>query len=671
MKLRIPVALLLSAALALPADLPVKQVVLYKHGVGFFERSGKLGPGESARLDFNAGEMNDVLKSLTIAERGGGKITGLRYDSMDPLNHKLAEFPFTIGGGGLPGMLDQLKGSRVELRLGTETIAGTIVSARTFPGTDKQPEHDQLNLMLDSGEFRTVDLGAASGLRFPDPKLQQQFKDYLAVLAASRSKDKRSVYIDSTDSKERDVTASYMIPSPVWKSSYRLIFADKTPTLEGWAIVDNTTGEDWTKVSLSLISGRPISFVSQLYAPKYIERPVAELADDRAAQAVVHSGAFEADEKRAVNGRLAPPPPPPPAMAKAAMPGMMAGSAGARNEMMSDSLQIAPSSIGEAALGRELGDLFEYRIAQPVTIKKNESAMLPFLQQQIDGRKLLIYSDHSSQHPTNAAELTNSSGKTLDGGPITVYDGGAYGGEALMETLKAGDKRLISYAVDLGTRITEAFGSKQALVREFHASRGILTMKFAAEETRTYTIRNVDQKAKTLILEHPLRPGYTLLNQKPSEKTAANYRFEIPLAAGASQEFVVNEERVYDQSTAVTNLTPDILVSYIQNRSLSDAGRRQLQRIADQKRLIAANDAALQDNENQNRQLTGDEDRVRRNIQSLNNVSGQQQQVQTYARQLDTIEQQLAALRDKGAEMQKRRSTLQADLDKLIETLTF
>ena len=169
--------------------------------------------------------------------------------------------------------------------------------------------------------------------------------------------------------------------------------------------------------------------------------------------------------------------------------------------------------------GQELGELFEYVIAQPVTIRKNESAMLPFLQQQIDARKLLIYSDHSSQHPTNAAELTNTSGKTLDGGPITVYDGGAYGGEALMETLKAGDKRLISYAVDLGTRITSAFDSKAAIVRELHASRGILTTKMAAEETRTYTIRNVDQKAKTLILEHPLRPDYTLLNQKPSEKT--------------------------------------------------------------------------------------------------------------------------------------------------------
>ncbi|HJZ99473.1 MAG TPA: DUF4139 domain-containing protein, partial [Candidatus Solibacter sp.] len=655
MKLRSAVCVILTATLCPAADLPVRQVVLYKHGVGFFERSGKLGAGESARLDFDAGEMNDVLKSLTISERGGGKITGLRYDAQDTLSHRLAEFPFKIQGG-MPGLLDQLKGARVELQFGNDRVAGTIVSARTFAGTDKQPEHDQLNLMMDSGEFRTLDLSAAASLRFTDPKLQQQFKDYLAAMSASRNKDRRSVYIDSTDAKERDVVASYMVPSPVWKSSYRLIFGEKAPTLEGWAIVDNTTGEDWTKVSLSLVSGRPISFVSQLYAPKYVVRPEAELADDAAARPVVHSGAFEEAKAAGVGGV-----------------GRAFGNArkDASAEMLGNSSlqagvsgypapatappkpQMAPSTVAASATGQELGDLFEYRIAQPVTIRKNESAMLPFLQQSIDGRKLLIYSDHASQHPTNAAELTNSTGNTLDGGPITVYDGGVYGGEALMETLKAGEKRLISYAVDLGTRITEAFGSKQALVREVHATRGMLTTKYSTEETRTYTIRNVDKKAKALIIEHPIRYGYTLLNQKPKEKTATNYRFEVALAPDASQEFVVNEERVYDEQTLVTNMTPDMLVSYVQNRKLSDAARRQLEQIATQKRQIAENDRALQDTQTQLRNIAQDEDRVRRNIGSLNSVSGQQQLVQNYARQLDGFEQQLAQLRDKEADLQK------------------
>jgi hypothetical protein len=676
---RIFVLLLPIAALAAAAELPVREVVLYKHGVGFFERSGKLAPGESARLDFNASEMNDVLKSLTIEERGGGKISGLRYDSMDPLGHKLAEFPFQIGAAQpLAVMLDQLKGARLELKFGAETVAGAIVNGRLVAASDKQPEREQLTLMLDSGELRTLDLSAATNIHFTDPQLQRQFHDYLAALAAARSKEKRSVYIDSTDAKEREVVASYMIPAAVWKSSYRLIFgASGQPVLEGWAIVDNTTGEDWNNVRLSLVSGRPISFVSQLYAPKYVDRPVAELADDRAAKPVVHEGGFDANAGigRGEGGgvgraQLRAVPPAPMMMAPAP-----AGADTTRLEQFAK-LQappaiVFPSSIVASASTGELGELFEYRIAQPVTIRKDESAMLPFLQQPIEARKLLIYSDHSSQHPTNAAELTNSSGKTLDGGPITVYDGGAYAGEALMETLKAGDKRLISYAVDIGTRITEAFGGKQAVVREIHAARGVLTTKLAAEETRTYTVRNVDKKAKTLIIEHPLRQDYSLLNQKPAEKTASAYRFEIQLAPGATQEFPVSEERVYDQTYQVTSLTPDMILSYVSNRTLSDAGRGQLQRIADQKQQVAANDRALQEAEGQTRDLTADEERIRQNIGSLNNVSGQQQQVQNYARQLDAHEQQLAGLRDRQAELQKKKSALETELNKLIEALAF
>src|SRR5436309_11991761 len=290
-------ATILAVSSAIAADLPVRQVVLYKHGVGYFERAGQLGPGESARLDFKAAEMNDVLKSLTIEEKGGGKITGLRYDSSEPLSQRLAEFPFQLGvQQPLSAVLDQLKGARVELQLGAQSVAGAIVGGRLVPGDDKRQEQEQITLLLDSGELRNVDLTAVASVRFTDPKLQTQFKDYLAALVSSRSKERRSVYIDSTDAKSRELVASYMIPTPVWKSSYRLIFDQSAqPTLEGWAIVDNTTGEDWTNVQLALVSGRPISFISRLYEPRYIQRQVAELPEDSAQRPVVHEGDFDAN----------------------------------------------------------------------------------------------------------------------------------------------------------------------------------------------------------------------------------------------------------------------------------------------------------------------------------------------------------------------------------------
>ncbi len=666
--------LLVTTLLAGAAELPVRTVILYKHGVGFFEREGALGPGESARLDFNANEMNDVLKSLTVQDRSGGKIAGLRYDSMDPLSRKLAEFPFHLGDGQpLSGTLDQLKGARVELRLGNDTLSGVIVGAR-IEDAGLQPAREFLSLFLTTGEMRTVDLSAVSSVRFSDPELQREFQQYFEALVSARSKEKRSVYIDSSDAKQREVVASYMIPTPVWKSSYRLILTDSgKATLEGWAIVDNTTGEDWNKVQLSLVSGRPISFVSALYAPKYVTRPTADLPDDAAAAPVINAAGYAMGVGFAGGvgggggggrgGRAI-------AMEKAApaAPPQAPFTPGTGNALAE---QLGISTVGAQAAASELGELFEYRMSQPVTIRKDESAMLPFLQQPIEARKLLIYSHTGSEHPTNSAELINSTGKTLDGGPITVFDGGAYAGEALMETLKQSDKRLISYAVDLGTRITEAFDSKAAIVTEIHAEHGILTAELSADETRNYTIRNVDRKAKTLIIEHPLRYGYTVLNQKPIEKTSTNSRFQIALAADSTQQFPVQEKRLYSQTYQVSNLNPDQILVYVHNMNLSDAGRRALQQVADQKNQIAENDRDLRDAGTQIADLTSDEDRIRRNIESLNNVSGQQQQVQNYARQLDQHEQQLAALRDKQAELQKKKSALQGDLDRMVELLKF
>lgn len=665
------IAVCMSAALA--ADIPIREVILYKSGVGYFERTGVLSPGESARLDFKATDMNDVLKSLTLQDRNGGKVTGLRYDSSEPLDQKLAEFPFKIDGQApLSSFLGAMRGARVELKFSAETVSGTIVSARLAASEEKKPDREQVVLLLDSGDLRTLDLAAASSIRFADPKLQAQLKDYLAVVNQSRSKEKRSIYIDSSDAKERQISASYMIPSPVWKSSYRLIFDDKAEsTLEGWAIIDNTTGEDWTNVHLAVVSGRPVSFISSLYEPKYLARQTADLPEDQAAAPVVYGGVIGGVLES--ENRPAPPPPAATAMPLSGRdlktmaklgPGMYG-----RNAM--EQIGVRQSSLSTNVASADLAELFEYRFSNPITVKKDESAMLPFLQQKIDSRKLLIYSENYGEHPMNAAELTNSTGKTLDGGPITVFDAASYAGEALMTTLKTGDKRLISYAVDLGTRVTTKFDSNGNIVREIHVNRGMLTSRIAQQETRTFTIHNVDQKAKTLIIEHPERPGFKLLNQKPTETTSDTYRFEVKLTAGGTQKFAINEEQLFDNTFEVSSLTPDVLLTYVQNKAISETGRRQLQQILDLKRQIAGADNQIHQTDTEINNMVNDQERIRRNIQSLNQVSGQQEQVQKYARQLSTQENQLAALRDRASELKKQKGTLESNLGAVIEKLDF
>jgi len=657
---------------ALAAELPVKKVVLYKHGIGFFERSGRVGAGEAARLDFKAAEMNDVLKSLTIEERGGGRVTGVRYEASEPVERRLREFPFGIGGAQpLAAILDQLKGSRVELRLGSERVEGTIVSARIVPASERQGEKQEALLLLDSGEMRPADLLAAQGVRFPDPRLQGQFQEYLAVLSQSRSREKRGVVIESSGSGARDLIADYVIPMPAWKSSYRLLLdSGPEPLLEGWAIVDNTTGDDWSGVSLSLVSGLPVSFVSRLYEPRHVTRPGAELPEDRAQRPVLHAGAVEENKARQVAAMGASMPRSEPAR-EGVVNRLLADMDGGRKERTNEGDRVDfSSSLAQTAAGRELGDLFEYRIAHPVTVRKGESAMLPFLQQRVKGRRLLIFSEaHGSQHPLSAVEVINSSGKTLDGGAVTVMDTGAYAGESLMETLKAGDKRLVSYAVDLGTRITTAFDSQSSLLREFRFRRGILTTRTAQREVKTFTIRNIDSRAKTLVIETPVRPEYKVIGAKPAETTATARRFEVELASGVTEKFPLTEERVIENSISVTNLTPDVLLSYVRNRSLDEAGRKKLEPLADLKRQLATVLGELQNLEKQIQEIFQDQNRLRQNISSLNQVSGQQQRVQDYAQRLAGGETQLAGLRDRKAELEKSKAALEQQVSQMVETL--
>lgn len=670
------IALTLVCTLVSPAaELNVRNVVLYKHGVGYFERAGELGPGEGARLDFKASEMNDVLKSLTVEVRNGAGVAGVRYDSSEPLSAKLSEIPVKLEPQQpMSALIDQLRGAQLEMKRGQETITGVVVSARLIPSSRETPEREQVTLLLDSGELRTFEIAPGTAVRFPDPKLQLLMKDYLTAVMQARSTEKRSVYIDSSDAGRRSVVASYMIPSPVWKSSYRLIFPPTgEPTLEGWAIVDNTTGEDWTNVQLALVSGRPISFISKLYEPRYVQRPEAELADVGPNAPVVFAGSVIGG----VPPAAAPPPPPAPKALRAATgyvnQGNMQQFAREEVRMAAEALadQKAASSVTGTADGREIGELFEYRFGKPVTVKRNESAMLPFLQQKLEARKLLIYTDMSSQHPMNAAELTNSTGKTLDGGPITVYDQGSYAGEALVETVKTGDRRLIGYGVDIGTRITTAVDSSVQAIREFHLRRGILNTKSAVLETRTFTIRNVDNRGKLLIIEQPIRQGYKLVNQKPSAVTSSKNRFEVKLTPAATDKFVLQEERLDEQSYAVSNLNPDYLLSFVQNKAISPEGRKALESILERKRLIASIDNDLRAAEAEAGEITKDQDRIRQNLGSLNRVAGQEDQVNRYARQLATQESQLATLRDRASELRRKKAAAEAELNRLIETLEF
>lgn len=666
------------------ADLPIKHVILYKHGMGFFERDGTVATGEEARLDFKTTDMNDILKSLIVNDSAGNRVLGIRYDSNESLQQRLEKFPFVVGDGQLLSVfLDGLKGAKIELKTADRPVIGTILSARAIqagPDADRKLLREQISLLLDSGEIATYDLGAVASLRLLDPRLQSQLKQYLQTVNDVRSLEKRSVYINAPATSGRDLHVQYVTPAAIWKSSYRLTLGAPKSTLEGWAIVDNTTDEDWNNVRLSVVSGRPISFISQLDTPRYGQRQVAELPEDRAAGPVVYGGSVDSTMRPSaglpapspdsgnggviggVLGGVAGAPPPPPRLAQKAY--------GPARSFRTDG-SVETQSTVEGASGAQLGELFEYNFAQLITVKRGQSAMLPFLQGPVNARKLLIYSSNGSEHPVNAAEVTNDTSKTLDGGPITVYDSGAYAGEALVETLKAGDKRLIGYAVDYGTRVTTAFDSPKQTIRAIHVENGTLQVRYADHQTRTYTIKNVDGKAKTLIIQHEAGDQYTILSPKPLERTASAYRFEVALPANGTQTLKVEGERVYLNSTEVVSVAPDFLLTLVENTQLSDSGKKQLGKLLDLKRKQVQTDSDLRDAEAQLRDLASDQTRLRQNIDSLNKVSGQEEQVRRYSSNLATNEAQIATLRDRQRSLSQQKAALETEVRAAVAALQF
>lgn len=650
---------LLAGVLAWPAVLPVRRVVVYKNGVAFYERSGEVKAGEPAALDFRAAEVDDVLKSLLIEAPGG--VQRVRYEFVDPSRPEGAAGAVRLEPNQpLAVLLDQWRGARLAMSYRGSPVVGQIVSGRLAP-LPNQGQKQELTLLLDSGTLAVFDLDAASDIRLEDARLQRQLAEALSRLARRLMPDRRTLHIDLAGSGGR-LTVRYLAPAPVWKSTYRLLLPDSgEASLEAWAIVENSTGEDWDQVSVSVVSGRPVSFITKLLEARYLKRREVDLPGIEPAAPQLHADAAVTREKAQAAGgtpvRTAAP-----IRGRVDIAEMAAAAAPAPVEM---------STVAPAAEGREAGELFEYVFQEPVRARAGESLLLPIFRGRIAARRLLVYSDRSQAHPRYAAELTNTTGKTLDGGTITIYHPSGYSGEALMEELKNGARRLISYAVDQSVRVTTKFDSTEQAVRGFRAQRGLLFTRTAMQRTTVYTAMNAESKEKLMLVDHPVSQEWKLVSPKVEETTPDGWRFELKLPAQGTAKLAVVEEREMEVSMSVSSLTPDVLVTYIQNRALSADGRRQLEAVAAKKREISAAEAELRQVEEEIREISSEQDRLRQNINTLRNVAGQQEQVNRYAAELARGDARMAELRDRQGVLRKRRQTLETELNALVEKLEF
>ena len=258
------------------ANLPLKRVVLFSSGVGYFEHDGKVTDNAKVDLKFKVKDINDLLKSMVVQDFDGGHVSTVGYGSNDPLDKRLSSFAINLNSNpSLAQLLEQIRGESVETDAPNK-IVGKIVSIETRKteiGKDHFIDQTVMNVATDGG-LRSVILESAGAIRLLNPKLDAELRKALGVLATAHETDKKTVSLDFRGAGERKVRVGYVEETPIWKTSYRLVLSDdKKPFLQGWAIIENPSEEDWTDVRLSLVSGRPISFTMDLYQPTYIPRP--------------------------------------------------------------------------------------------------------------------------------------------------------------------------------------------------------------------------------------------------------------------------------------------------------------------------------------------------------------------------------------------------------------
>ncbi len=599
----------------LPLPLPLESVVLFTSGVGYFQHAGEVTGDATVEMQFAADDVNDLLKSMVVLDRDGGAAT-VTYASRDPVTKTLGTFAVNLTDNpSLGDLLGRLRGQKVELDAASP-VAGTIVGVekrRLEVGKDQTVEKQFLTLLTSEG-LRTLALDAVTRIKLVDARLQGELEKALAVLALATDNEKKGVAIAFTGKGPRNVVVGYVQESPIWKTSYRLVLdGDAAATkarLQGWAIVENTTDADWRNVRMALVSGRPISFVMDLYQPLYVPRPFVEPelyaslrpqvygqtmsdADKQLAQAdrrLDERGARGGLARREnAEGR----PAAPAAMAadgeiaRDGVNGMGGGGGGSARE----SAMAGVAAMQTAAAGSDLGELFRYEIEKPVTLERQRSAMLPIVAAEVEAEKVAIYDERVlARHPLSGLRLKNTTGLHLMQGPLTVYDqagGGSYSGDARIEDMAPGTERLVSYAVDLDVEVAARGEGRAEEIVNVRLVKGTLFAARKLARAKVFEVKNSGKNAVKVLLEHPLEGGWTLVApEKPEEKTRDRYRFAVVAEPGQPVTLEVAEEMPIEETQVLTNLDDSAILFYSRAKATSPAVREALAEVVRRKREI-------------------------------------------------------------------------------------
>ncbi len=660
--------------------LPVRKVVLFKHGVGYFERSGEVGPEAAVDLLFKASEMNDVLKSLTVLDLGGGIVSSISYESTKPIEKQLEDIAIRIpDDGSLSGLLAQVKGARVEVEAGSRKVAGAVAGvetvARRADGETVWTRY--LTLMVDGASVETFDLLELRRLTFLDEPLRKDLQHLLDTLISAKKKDLKRLTIFGRGENARTLVASYIVEAPVWKTSYRILLSGEEPLVQGWALVDNTGDEDWVDVELTLVSGLPVSFVHDLYSPRYKRRPVVEVREEEAyappvlEEATSHDmdeemfGLADVRTQAGVAGFSARPGVPVP---RSPAPRMLAKAPPPvpRAAAVSKTLAVQTRNV-------EVGDLFQYSIENAVTVKRNQSALVPILQRRFEGRRVAVYNPEvRERNPLSAVLFQNTTGMTLEAGPVTVLEGEAYLGESMLETLKPGEERLVPFSVELGCLVTADSESRVEDVHQAKLVGGTLSVRRYRIERTVYLLKNKLDRDLDLYLEHRIDPERSLVDTpEPVARTESYYRFRLAAKAGVTTRFEVKQKGDVHESWSVTSVDQGTVAAWLKRKYIDQPTREALDRLVDINEKAASLAYWIRDREQTVEGIFQNQERLRQNLSSLGSSQDERGLRERYVAALNEEEDRLAALRAEIQGWKEEKARLEAEAQSLVAGLRF
>jgi len=684
-------------------DLPVRKVVLYKNGVGYFEHAGAVNGNQRVTVDFTSAQLNDVLQSLTALDSKGGMIGAVGYNSTMPIAQQLTtlalglkDFPATLS------VYQALRGQRVEVTGAGAPggpIVGRLVNVEFRKETDKNgatsEDHYFLIVATDTGALRTAELTDAVSVRMVDSSLQKQFASYLEIIGSAQDQQLRHLTLEDRGQGERQLQVSYISEVPVWKSTYRIVFPrdpNGNATVQGWAVVDNTVGVDWNNVQLSLVAGAPQSFIQPLSQPLYTQRPTIPIATAAQNAPITHEATETVTvQSEMMNNQLAAPTKIPrniQMMAGLAAPGAAPDlngqfhglgnganfGVGSGGEMGSGSgsgygggVYRASDAINEGDVSTNaFDDFFEYALTQPVTIHKNESAMVPILQQELPATHVTLWSD-SNPTPLRAIWLENTSKLTLDSGSFSIFESGEFAGEGLLDPIHPGEKRLLSYAVDQAVKVRRGDFSQTRTLHHIAMHEGVLVETTSSVTDTTYTVTNAGDQTRAVMVEHTRQPRAELDSDvKPDETTAAAYRFRMAVEPHKTADLHVREHADISEKIQIGGQTDngDVLIT---SGNYSPALAEALKPAIDAQTALVDLNSKIDEITEKQKTLAEDENRYRENLKALKDSAT----AKRFVDELNQAEDAIEAARKEQADLEKQRDQAQAHLDIVIAKLSF